>query len=324
MLSDEEFINSVWNKYENYICLRNKDDFFKKRIYKKNSNIIRNLSTAASFTIITFTAVGVCAGAATIYNYIQEKTTTDFNKNIGYDYSQDMNLSNNVYYKKIESYEEYKSACGKWNNLVEMSEEDFKTDFLIIVAGENYDTTSLTVKNIYNEDNNLYIDLIQTEQYNKDDTVLSIKLNRDLNKENVVINIIKENQSINSNFTSLDKLPKNYTKEEAIEDGCLVIEDNVIISNDNAILEKFIIDSNNNMDSSIRIAMYSEEGLEIKDLSYRNAKYYISEDNTRNGNAEIYYHSAEKLEKRQMKNGYTTYYLEDEIGNQTIICMLKK
>ena len=60
MLSDEEFVNCVWNKYEDYINSENKDEFFERRIYRKNSYIIRKLSAVASFMLVIFTTFGVC------------------------------------------------------------------------------------------------------------------------------------------------------------------------------------------------------------------------------------------------------------------------
>lgn len=322
MLSDEEFVNCVWNKYENYINSENKDEFFERRIYRKNSYIIRKLSSVASFMLVIFTTFGVCLGVNAIYNYIQKNTNTDFSQNIGYDYSDDMKASNGVYYKKIENYNEYKEACNKWNDLVEMSESDFETDFLIVIAGENYDTTSLEVKQIYNLDNNLHVDLVQTKEYNKDNTVLSIKINKDLNRDNVVINIIKGDATLNSELKDLNELSENYTSNEAIEDGCMVIENNQIISEDKEALEKFIENSKQNENLEIRIAIYSDKKAVIKDLSYKDGKYYMEEKDITNKESEIYKRSAEKIKKQQMQNLYTNYYLEDAIGNQNIICLI--
>lgn len=322
MLSDEEFVNCVWNKYENYINSENKDEFFERRIYRKNSYIIRKLSSVASFMLVIFTTFGVCLGVNAIYNYIQKNTNTDFSQNIGYDYSDDMKASNGVYYKKIENYNEYKEACNKWNDLVEMSESDFETDFLIVIAGENYDTTSLEVKQIYDLDNNLHVDLVQTKEYNKDNTVLSIKINKDLNRDNVVINIIKGDATLNSELKDLNELSENYTSNEAIEDGCMVIENNQIISEDKEALEKFIENSKQNENLEIRIAIYSDKKAVIKDLSYKDGKYYMEEKDITNKESEIYKRSAEKIKKQQMQNLYTNYYLEDAIGNQNIICLI--
>lgn len=322
MLSDEEFVNCVWNKYEDYINSENKDEFFERRIYRKNSYIIRKLSAVASFMLVIFTTFGVCLGVNAIYNYIQKNNNTDFSQNIGYDYSHDMKASNGVYYKKIENYNEYKEAGEKWSNLVEMSESDFNTEFLIIIAGENYDTTSLEVKQIYTLDSALHIDLIQTKEYNKDNTVLSLKVSKDLNRDNVVINIIKGNSTLNSELKDINELAEDYTSKEAIEDGCLVIENNQIISADKNALEKFIENSEQNTNSEIRLAIYSDKKVIIKDLSYKDGKYYMEEKDITDKESKIYQRSAEKIKKQQMQNLYTNYYLEDAIGNQSIICLI--
>ena len=322
MLSNEEFVNCVWNKYEAYINSEKRDEFFDKKIYRKNSYTMRKLSTVVSFMLVIFTTLGVCLGVNAVYNYIQKNTNTDFSQNIGYDYRDNMQYSNGIYYKKIENYDEYKKACNIWSNLVEMSENDFKTDFLIIIAGENYDTTSLEVKQVYNSDSTLNIDLVQTKEYNKDNAVLSVKINKNLNRDNVMINIMEGVLISNYEVKDLNELPENYNSEDAIKDGCIVIENNKIISDDTEALEKFIEDSNKNIDSAVRLAIYSDKRVVVKDLFYKEGKYYMKEKEITNKESQIYQRSAEKIKKQQMQKLYTSYYLEDLIGNQSSICLI--
>ena len=41
MLSEEDFIKSVWNKYENYnYNSKNKNQFFSKKLYRNNKYIL--------------------------------------------------------------------------------------------------------------------------------------------------------------------------------------------------------------------------------------------------------------------------------------------
>ena len=48
----------------------------------------------------------------------------------------------------------------------------------------------------------------------------------------------------------------------------------------------------------------------------------MEEKDITNKESEIYQRSAEKIKKQQMQNLYTNYYLEDAIGNQSIICII--
>lgn len=51
MLSDEEFIDCVWNKYNNLCNLNKTDNFYKKDFYKRY-DAFRILSQVASFIIV--------------------------------------------------------------------------------------------------------------------------------------------------------------------------------------------------------------------------------------------------------------------------------
>ena len=71
--------------------------------------------------------------------------------------------------------------------------------------------------------------------------------------------------------------------------------------------------------------MYSDNGVFIRDVEYKNKKYLEAEDATRAGKEEIYYNIANQLKKidDSHANSYI-YYLENEMGGRTIICGVKK
>jgi hypothetical protein len=79
------------------------------------------------------------------------------------------------------------------------------------------------------------------------------------------------------NYTGFSDLPSNYTLQNAEEDGCYVLKDLEIISNDH-IWEKFYVASLRNENTSIRIAnFYTEytDGPYFNDLYYEEGYYYL-------------------------------------------------
>lgn len=103
-------------------------------------------------------------------------------------------------------------------------------------------------------------------------------------------NLSKENDSQNRNeeistnnepkvdsygYRALSELPQDYSLEQAIDDGCVVITYNKIYGKDK--LDKFIentkINSQERKEDKIRIVQFTVEGdLIIKDLEYKKKK----------------------------------------------------
>lgn len=76
-----------------------------------------------------------------------------------YDFTQDMEYEESIYHKKIDSYEEYIKIKSRWNDILEMNEEDFKNSFMVITAIENTSMVGLNVDKIETDNNTLYISL---------------------------------------------------------------------------------------------------------------------------------------------------------------------
>ncbi len=146
MLERNEYINQVWEKYNN--CLHNNKikKEYNNKIFKnvKRKLIIKNIIA----TIITiFSTFGVVYAGITVYNnsFISKKIDIDliehseFNDNFSNTYSQDFTLLDGISYKKVMSYEEYLRYSKIMNNaLIEMSEEDFEKYFLIITHTRSF------------------------------------------------------------------------------------------------------------------------------------------------------------------------------------------
>lgn len=70
MLSDKDFRNEVWKKYEFYSNNPNKEKFFESNLYKKNKNVYDIAKMIATFLIITTSSAGIVYAGIMSYNYI--------------------------------------------------------------------------------------------------------------------------------------------------------------------------------------------------------------------------------------------------------------
>lgn len=322
-MNNEEFANAVWNKYNNYIEEINKEKFFKKHQYKY-TEIIRKITTAIGIVFGMVATTGIVYAGVATYQFIQKSTTTDFDKHRGYDYSQNMLCSNSIYYKKIYTYSDYVKAQKMWNNLVEISEKDFNDSFVMILAGENYDTTSLYVSNISADDQKMYVELKKTETWEQENTTISIKVSRKLDRELVEIHNIPNVPNTSEKYTDIKSLNKYYTCEQAIEDGCFTIKEQKLISNNKNQLDEFIENCNNGIEDVIRIYNYGYfNTIEVTDIEYKNGRINICWRHINMDNNDIKYCTGNEIIKSKLKmtnNTYMDYSLSDEMGNQQSLC----
>ena len=321
MLKEEAFINGIWDKYDSYNKSNNKDKFFNQHLYK-NTDYMLTLRTFSTFLVVILLTVGmVYAGIAT-YNFIQTTTNTDFKKNSDYDYNQDMTCQNGIYYKKITNYDDYIICKNRWDDIVDMSQEDFNENFIIIIAGENYSTINLNIYEITADDNTTYIKLKKVES-DTINTVVSAKISNDLYRENISIENTPEIPNV-SEHQNIEDLPQDYSKEQAIKDGCFVIENNKLISNNQELMDKFVEDSQNGIDTSIRLVIYFDLNvglnLTITDLEYKDGKYIVCEDNTRGDTGKTYYFTGSSI-KKSKNTKPISYLIENDIGNRHPICI---
>lgn len=114
-----------------------------------------------------------------------------------YDFMHDMiyQEKENIYYKKIDNYNEYLIVKNRWNDILDMEEQDFKDNFMLISAIENTSMLGLTVDKIENDDTHLYVSLIKDEKFpakdddsiNYEETCISYIIPRTMDRENIII-----------------------------------------------------------------------------------------------------------------------------------------
>ena len=191
MLSEENFIKYVWNKYENYnYNSKNKNQFFSKKLYRNNKYILA-IKSFITFLISLTTTIGVVYAGVATYNYIQKNGKTN--------YYDDMNSwfeinDQEIYYKKINSYTEYLKYKQKWPSIIDMTEKDFKDNFLVVLIStwrmpdiniSDIDTDENTL--FINVDNNLEGSAIKNEKY-----MVSTCLSNNFDRKNIVVKIKEE------------------------------------------------------------------------------------------------------------------------------------
>ena len=319
-MTNQEFIDSVWNKYDNYLSEEIKDNFFTKNQYKR-IRFNNKISLAFNFILSLIVTTGIVYAGISVYEFIQKNTSTDFDKNKGYDYSQNMIYSNSMYYKKIYNYDEYLEAKKIWNNLIDIEPEEFNKSFIIIIAGENYNTTSLYISNIYTENEELCIELRKTDVWDSNNTIISTKIPKELDKEKV--NLINLPNEVNvSKDKNIKDISGNYTVEEAINDNCFVVEKNCVISSNHNQLNNFVDNCNNKVNDYIRIYIKEPERIVIHDIEYKNNNINMVTKEINSKGSEIYYKTGNKITIKNLEPHMKYYSLYDEIGNSTIFCIL--
>lgn len=317
---DEEYINEIWSKYNLY--LKNKDE--RKKIFKREKNIKNKAINIAATTLISVVSLtGFAYAGYTVYNnFIQKNSDSNFEEFSNYDYSQDMTYSNGIYYKKIDSYEEYSKYKKMWNNLVDMTSNDFNSNFIVITAVENPSMLGLSVSNITTDKNNLYIDMVKTNNNSdKNNTILSVEIAKENERDNIVVTL-KEDEPSSSTYKSIDSINKDYSKEQAIKDNCFVLENNKIISSNKEQLNDFIQKTQSGSNEFIRIVSYNNSEIKVQDIEYKDNKYLISQVIINGDTSKKYSNNATKIISKKTNLG-TLIYLEDDYGKQIQICAIQ-
>ena len=275
MIEENEYIKQIWEKYD--ICKKNSiiREKYKKQIYKtgKNKLIAKSLF---SLIIVLFSTVSATYAGVIGYKAIAQKfMKTDYN--IIEDYSQDeeMKYDDGIYYQKIMTYEKYKECCNKWTNLVEMTEEDFKDNFVLVLSIESATKLGVSISNIEADENTMKVLFKRDLNKNYYDDFISAKIDKKLNRPNIAFKI----EYNSGTFTNLEELSTNYTAEQALADGCVVLNDQKMQGNSLDIWETFFKNIQNGVNSFVRIVSFDrEEKRIIRDVEYKDQTYYVTSD----------------------------------------------
>ena len=188
----------------------------------------------------------------------------------------------------IEEYnirkEEYKDKF----ELEEMTEKDFENKNLLLIQTFG----DVSISNIKEEEEILYIDIERNHNednnYVESKKVISIKLEKNSLEKEIKINTYPASDNYSIKPTIKELVESNYTKEQAIQDGCIVTEvitheglgNKVdLISNNIEKFNNFIEETKNGKEMEIRLIHYSTNITRFIDIKYEDNCYksYIYE-----------------------------------------------
>lgn len=110
------------------------------------------------------------------------------------------------------------------NDVCDMKEADFENNFMIVTAIENTSMVGLTLSDIYNNEDRLIIELNkfpEGEDFEEKHTAISIVIPRTMNKENILVNDMRNRASenpygwTNTSIKGLEKITENQAIETA-------------------------------------------------------------------------------------------------------------
>lgn len=308
---DKKYYDEVWQKYYELKDNKNRDSFYDEEYYKSKSiNKNKIYKMAAMFLIVIIGTVNLVYGASILYKYIIQETSNikadfvDVDSNsegyerLGFKLITDLH---DFYYKKITDYEDYKNCKENIESLIDMRQEDFEDNFLFVVISCNSNTGGLHITNINADETSLYVEIDKSIKENQGKGMVSAKVDRTLDRDNVVLKE-KKQETYSPNYTQIKELPKNYTLEEAVNDNCFVInEEGEVISNNRDRISEFINNTKNGQDDFLRIVSkngVSKESKEneiiITDIQYVDGEYRVCRDQSRcisTGNEVDYYYN---------------------------------
>lgn len=307
----------------------------RKILLKKGFDEMNKISKI--FIIIITTTIllsGIVYASVTIYNeYIKKqeeiKSRGLFDLGDGITtYETDLmandmtwNEKSRLYHKIIstsEDYDKYKSRISELPNLEDIN---FDENFIVIIANENtrqMHEKDLTISNITADETTIHIEMKQKENpdYNNDNNIWYAVVDNSLLRENADVSITNRKIEVEG-LTDVNELPKDYSIENAINDGCIVLENNKVKSNNIETLDEFIEKTEKGEQSSIRVySKYTDsnggETIYIKDVEYSNGIYYLNDYNLKN-NEKSYFNSYTKLKKKNSNYGIIYSWIgEDE------------
>ena len=195
------------------------------------------------------------------------------------------NSDNSLYHRIIDNRADYEVYKSRINEFPEAEEINFEENFVVIIANENIrqpHEKDLTIHNVYADDNTIHNVMKQKEtpNYDVESNIWYAIVDKSLLRNSADVTI--EQRTFNTGeFKDVKDLPQDYSVENAITDGCIVLQNNKIISNNIEQLDNFVQNTQNNINSFIRVySCYKGKStdkakVEIKDLEYYNGIYYL-------------------------------------------------
>lgn len=294
---------------------------------KKGFNEMNRISKICIILLCSIVLIGGFVYASSIiYNYIQKRGKTN--------YIEDMNLyfevsENEMFYKAINSFEEYSKYKEKCVNIINATKDDFENSFVVVIIA-TWRMPEITIKNVRTDDSTLYITVdrkLSEESIDKEEYMVSTILPLEYYREKISVEIY-ETELSSDKYVRLEELPKEYPIEKAREDNCIIIDKCIMDENSEKKWNDFLQDTKDGKNSYIRIVLYSDDPTDIliRDLEYRNGEYFVKIDQTRSKYGDKWikcFGNFTKLEENNTSGDYN-YVKLSNIINETISIMVYK
>ena len=296
--------------------------------YKKNMKYVLIFVTIIIFIFIVFIITScLLKNNENMINNEESKIQSqvfDLNQNNlylsdNYQFGDDMLYINKMYYKKVNNYEEYKKMKERWNDIIEMQENDFENYFVVIIAVENESMLNMNYNNAYIKNDTLYIGIANDTTDNNGKNGISIKFPRLYDKEIIEPYITVKNIEQYIYEKDVENILNNDFNIE--NDNCLIYKENGEIVNEE-LAKLFINNVNEKESSTIRIIYYDlENSNTIIDIIYNSSiNKFLARVNSTNlnesenyNNLSVNYYEFDKIDviHSEAING-TGYYLTNE------------
>ena len=237
----------------------------------------------------------------------------------------------NIYYKAIDSFEEYKKFKGKVELLPDIEEEFFNEHFVLLITWINGKTPydkHLSITDIKKEGDITYVTCDNTnEKKDNNNIIYNIGNKKDLGSK-VKIDF-KEPKYNNEEYKDIEELRKNYySQSEAKEDGCIVTFNSKLQTDNEEKVYEFLEKSRNGEEAFLRIykieysiqypqATYTH----LIDIYYKDNLYNVSTYNVNNNLEEIKFETFEKIENFGNSKTFTGWSENYTEGGIDIFCI---
>lgn len=327
MLSDQEFLNKVWDKYHDSEQVVVKDNFYKTDYYTKHDLMILIKSIIRTI-IVLFSSVSVVYASTVAYEYIQKRATTH--------YEQDMNSyfeisDKEIYYKSIDNYNEYKQYKNKWENIKDIKETDFENNFVLVLIA-TWRMPEITIENLKTDENTLYVYVsrnISEDAISKKEYMVSSIIPLEYYRKNIKIEMYDIGMKADK-YVPLEELPSDYSLDDARKDNCVVLENNMLDENSKILWKNFENAIKENNDAYIRIVVKTdftnENDISIRDVEFINGEYLSRIDETRveKGSKSIgYLGNFTKIDEHEITGGYTIVQLTNSLNESVPLLIYK-
>ncbi len=309
----DSVFESLPEKSINYTKNKMANNYVQNSVFKKVFAVLS--------IVITLSGFGVYAGNKIYQEYKQENISIKSEEQKKYfslnacnitEYYQEMGMKEanssivdndarfyyeKVYYKKIYNFEEFQKIKETWNNLIDISKEDFENNFIMIIGynAERFD--GLKVIDTYVENNRLIIEIADDDGNGErfSNTIVTL-IDKKIDAEEVFIKTIPGTKlSEKYGYTPLSKITKDNFNELKEKENWIIVEpwyqEQNLIDKNIEMMDAFSEEKGNRMIRILYIydtnSIYGNftiyNGITIiKDLIYENGKclyYDISIDN---------------------------------------------